>query len=233
MITVSFRCPSGTLRLPALILVLLMTILAGCGDEPQPDRVTIPAPLSPLAAVPAEPPSSSAPPVLPAPPAAVVDPGEALPGAAAPWAVEVAAYHVRANADEAVNRLTAMGYSPLLVSASRPTAMSRLLVSVSPGNSWRAQLASMRRLEPGAFAVRSGGRVRIYAGTYRLASTIDEVTARLAAEGIAVKREGITVSLPVTVVRIGGFADRDSAVAAADRLRGLGYGGAACVDMDE
>lgn len=223
------RVPSrlAGLRLPALVLLVMVMILAGCGDEPQPARVTIPAPPSPVApgesrALPADSLSNGA---VPAEEGAV----EAQPPAAAPWAVEVAVYHVAVHAEDTAQKLTAHGYAPLLSSASRPTAMTRLLMSVCPANGWQAQLAAARRLEATAFPLKAGRQVKIYAGTYRLRSTAAAAEARLAGQGIVVKREAVTVELPVTVVRVGGFVDQGAAAAAALRLRELGYGGAAPV----
>lgn len=169
--------------------------------------------------------------VKPTQPAPVVQPVAVKPAPPAPvvpleqgrFQLSAGAFLVKANLLATEKHLRKLGFEPQRSTVKRPVAMIRLRIGRFAPQEAAARLAELRVKYPEAFTIQQGNRVALYAGSYRSINLARSYADRLFLnDGIHVDEEPVTLSLKMTVVHFGAFADRAEAQAAAKRVQAAG-----------
>lgn len=234
--------PAGSSRRLLLVLLGLVVVAGGAWwfmlDEPAPPQAPPkvvakvapptsqpPAPASSVSVTPPPAPAASGPviaTVTPAPPVPDVAKPSQPAAASGAWLVEAGPYRDSATAQAVVGKLREAGYEPQLRTQIQATPMTRLRLGSFPASEVAEALAYARGVAPEAFVLRSGASFTVYAGTFVNPRHVRTMTERLAAAGIRVEEEPVTVQRTVSLVQFGGFADQSAAAEAVARARQAG-----------
>ena len=185
---------------------------------PPPKPAAQPAP----AAAAAPPKPAAAVPATPAKPAAEPAPAAKLIATAGPWLLEAGTYVNASELKSVKQKIRALGYEPQLSTMQKNVRMTRLRIGSYPENEVKEALAYARGIAPDAFALRSGGGVTVYAGTFTSGQNLRQMAERFSSEGVSVAEEPVEVKRTITLVRFGGFPDQKAAGEVAAKARRAG-----------
>lgn len=212
----------------------------------QPPELGLPSGTIPIAPAPVEPPAPDGPatatppretptdanpaisiPRQPAPPVALkVDEYPASPAEesadAGAYAIRAGAFADPGNRDETLAKLRKLGFQGKTTPVTLVKPMIRLRVGVYSAAVAKRKLQAVARIVDTAFSLRQGKQLAVYAGSFQSADAAREPAARLARKGIKTKREQVKTKMTLWRLTLPGFADRESAEAAARRIRNAG-----------
>ncbi|MCF6289689.1 MAG: SPOR domain-containing protein [Desulfobacterales bacterium] len=118
--------------------------------------------------------------------------------------------------------IRSLGFEPRLEKGRQTTKMTRLRVGRYPLEQARARARELKALAPDVFLLPKGDRTAVYAGSFSDTRRARDLAARLARQGVRVEEEPVQVTLPVTTLTFGGYADMATARQAAERARANG-----------
>ncbi|PLX84525.1 MAG: hypothetical protein C0618_11335, partial [Desulfuromonas sp.] len=141
----------------------------------------------------------------------------------AAYVLQIGAFAFKKNLDRALSAVEALGYHPqVLTGKKKQVRMLRLRVGAFAPAEAREQLQTLKPLAPGAFLVRDGEQMVLYAGSYRSVGRARGQADLLFEKGIELQEETADLVMPVSVVRFGGFADRATAEKVAHKAKDAG-----------
>ncbi len=169
-------------------------------------------------------PVAAAPVVAAVPPVTAVESEEAVfrPAASGGYGIQVGAFLLPANLQRAEARLRQLGLTGQALATSKPVTMIRLRVGTFPKAQGVAKLKELAELAPDAFLLPQGEELAVYAGSFHDLDGARRFADRLYQQGIHLTEEKTVVPLPLTLLRVEGFADRDAALVAAEKIRATG-----------
>ena len=129
----------------------------------------------------------------------------------------------RSSLKQAQKKVQKLGFEPRVSVEKKRLPMIRLRVGRFPAEVALAKLKQVQKLAPhGAFALKKGDQVTIYAGSYYFAKAAHRATKRLKAKGLPVQEETAKVRVPVHVLHFGSFGDRKAAEAKLAEVKAAG-----------
>jgi hypothetical protein len=175
--------------------------------------------------VPVEVVKAEAPAVVAAKVAEPVKPEAAKPvadGVVPRFQVQVGAYLLSGNLKQAEKEVRQLGFEPRRSEATKMTSMVRLKLGNYPAAEGPARLAELKKSSVDAFLLYTGEMATIYAGSYLSLDKARRQADLLWEKGIRVEEVKADVEVPLHRLSFGGFADKASAAAAAQKARATG-----------
>jgi cell division septation protein DedD len=138
------------------------------------------------------------------------------------YSVQVGAYLLQSNLQDAEKKAARTGYPSLVKEARKVTSMTRLLYGRFTPTEADAKLAELKQQSPGAFKIVEGDQVAVYAGSY---SNLDK--ARRSADlffekGLSLEEVAVEVPIPLYILKLGPFTDRAAAEKAVRDAKAVG-----------
>jgi hypothetical protein len=133
------------------------------------------------------------------------------------------AFLLKDNLRQAEATVRRLGFEPQVRTVRRTLPMTRLRVGGFFAEEGEARLKSLKALAPDAFLIRQGDYVLVYAGSYQNLDRARRAADLLYQQGIRVEEEPTTAEVSLSLLSIGGFADRSAADLAAVRARDAGF----------
>ncbi|MDH3999306.1 MAG: hypothetical protein OET90_10765, partial [Desulfuromonadales bacterium] len=131
--------------------------------------------------------------------------------ASGPYQLDAGSYLLESSRKAIIKNIRRLGYEPQITPVEATLTMTRLRLGSFPENEAAEALAFARTIEPASFSVREGNRHVIYAGTYLLDSSVDNLRKRFLAEGIKAQKIPVEVTRTLSRIRFGGFNSENEA----------------------
>lgn len=131
------------------------------------------------------------------------------------YTLDAGSYLFESNRDVLVMKAKKLGYEPLVTPVDAALDMTRLRLGTFDKDKVQEVLASVRKIEPGAYSAPAGDRYVIYAGTFLQSRNVEKLSQRFVTEGFKVFPEPVQVVRTLSRVLFGSFATKEDAVVAA------------------
>ena len=126
------------------------------------------------------------------------------------------------NLVRAEKTVRSLGFEPRLEKGEKTVKMTRLRVGRYPLEKARAKVRELKAMAPDVFLLPKGDRAAVYAGSFSDTHRARRLAAQLYQQGVRVEEEPVKITLPVTILTFGGYADMATARQAAERARANG-----------
>ncbi|ORJ57561.1 SPOR domain-containing protein [Geothermobacter hydrogeniphilus] len=142
--------------------------------------------------------------------------------AVARYRVQVGAFLLKSNLHAAEKKVRQLGFTPVLSEARKKSSMTRLKYGSFSPEEGRRKLAELKKIDADAFVLHEGDRLGVYAGSYLDLDKARHYADLLWEKGIHVDEVPVEVDVPLHRLSLGGFTDRESARAAAEKAKKAG-----------
>lgn len=139
------------------------------------------------------------------------------------YEVRVGAFANKSILNEALNKIRRLGFSPRVERVRRPILMTRLRIGVYPPKEAREKLNELKKTVAGAFVLKRGENLGLYAASLRDTDEIQKAIKELADKGIKVEREQVSPEIILSRLSFGTFSSMGAAQKEASRAKASGF----------
>jgi len=141
------------------------------------------------------------------------------------YSLQVGAFVFKTNLNHSIDKLKALGYETRVDESAGELKLTRLHAGEYPPADAPARLALLKQKAPDAFSLPEGGRVLLYAGSFKNARRAKAYADKLRAQGFDIRLEEALVPMTLFKLRAGRFAGKAEAQAALAHLKKEGLDG--------